>query len=398
MNASFRSTLILSIVAFFVMLGVAIISPVLPAYGLSFGVGFALVGLLMSGFGLARFFLDIPVGLVCDRVGIKRFMLIGLAVIVAGSLVAAFAIDYWMLLAGRILEGVGSAIYSTTSLTAVSRVAPREKRGAYMSLYVSMFLLGSVFGPVVGGFSAELFGINSPFIVYGLVAAVSFVLVLSWIKEQGAMCVAPPAITARQFGRLLKDYDIFSINAATFAVFVTRQGILGTIVPLFAINNLRLTVGELGVILTLSAVCNLSTMLIAGKLTDRYGRKPFMMISLILTGVFILMMPLATNIVGVALLLMALGFVIGLSGPIAAWVTDVSRPEDLPAALGLFRTMGDLGFVIAPIVLATLAGDQGSPVSILPFIVAGVWITLTSALLIRTRDPITKGEGPEPAD
>ena len=52
----------LSVVAFFVMMGVSIISPVLPAYALGFGVSLGLVGLLISAFAVARVLLDIPQG------------------------------------------------------------------------------------------------------------------------------------------------------------------------------------------------------------------------------------------------------------------------------------------------------------------------------------------------
>ena len=124
----------------------------LPSYALSFGVSLALVGLLISAFAVARVLLDIPAGMFwvplrdeaihAHRAGHHRHLL---------DRSPAFAVNYPMLLTARILEGVGSAMYTTISITAVSKLAPRDARGAHLSFYLCMFLLGTAFGPAVGG-------------------------------------------------------------------------------------------------------------------------------------------------------------------------------------------------------------------------------------------------------
>lgn len=370
------------------MMGIAIISPVLPLYALSFGVSLALVGLLISAFAVARVLLDIPAGILGAKFGMKRFMLFGLAIIAISSIVAGLAVDYPMLFTARVFEGVGSAMYTTTSITSVSRLAPKDSRGVYLSFYLSMFLTGSVFGPAIGGFVASSFGLAAPFLVYGGCGAVSFAMVLFWIHDTPPTQEVAEKITFRQLGRLLRRYDILTINLATFAVFVWRQGIQNTIVPIFAYNNLGMSEIELGILLTLSAGCNLATMLVAGRLTDLYGRKPFLMASLLLTALLTMALPLVGDVISLAIVLMAMGFAIGLTGPIAAWITDVTEPHNLGGAMGLFRTMGDLGFVIAPVALAGLAGPATGEVSALPFIVAGVVIIIMTIPLLGTKDPI----------
>jgi predicted MFS family arabinose efflux permease len=212
------------VVAFFVMMGVSIIAPVLPAYGLSFGVSTALVGLLISAFAVARVLLDLPAGLFSARYGMRRLMLLGLATIAISSLLAGFAVSYPMLLVARIFEGVGSALYTTTSTIAVSKLAPPASRGAHLSFYLSMFLLGTSFGPAVGGFVSVHFGLSAPFLVYGICAAASFFLVLVMIREVRAEPESAGRISLRQLGRLLTRFDLLAINLATFAIFINRQG------------------------------------------------------------------------------------------------------------------------------------------------------------------------------
>ena len=385
MRAPPRSILVLSAVSFFSMMGMSIVSPVLPDYALSFGVPFALAGLLVSGFGVARLFVDLPAGMMSDRFGARRFMLIGLAIIAVSSLIAGFAGNYAVLLAARVLEGAGSAIYTTTALTLVTRLSPRETRGVNLSLYMSMFLIGTMIGPVVGGFAAEHFGLGAPFIVYGMFASFSLVLVWKTIGRGETVDTSEPIRLRRLFG-LLRSYDILTINLANICIFVARQGILNTMVPLYARLNLGLALSELGVILSIAALANLVTMLLSGSMSDRYGRRPFFLAGLGSTAVFIALIPLASDPIMLTGAVIGLSLSLGLAGPMAAWLTDVVDSKDLGGAMGLFRTMGDLGFVVAPVALATLAGSEGS-VSLMPFFLAAAVIALLTLPLLRTSDP-----------
>jgi MFS family permease len=375
-------------VAFFVMMGVSIISPVLPAYALSFGVSLALVGLLVSAFAISRMVLNIPAGILGTRFGMRRLMLVGLAIIAISSLMAAFAVNYPMLLTARILEGAGSALYTTTSIITVSQLAPRGARGAHLSLYLSMFLLGTSIGPAVGGLTSELFGLSAPFLVYGLCGGISFFMVLLGVRDVHPTSGRAERITGPQLKRLLTRFDLMAIYLATIAIFVMRQGVLNTIVPLYAQYNLGVDGGLLGLMLTASAVCNLGSMLVSGPLTDRYGRKPFMVAALVLIAIMTFVLPLTRDPIALTVVLMATGFSIGLSGPVAAWLTDITEPSDLGGAMGLFRTMGDLGFVIAPILLASLAGEPGETIGLAPFLVAGLAIVLLTLPLLWTPDPV----------
>ena len=132
-SKSYGAVAALSIAAFMVMTGVSIISPILPAYAASFGIPYALIGIIISSFAIARTFLDIPAGVVAYRLGMKKFMAIGLLLIAASSFVAGYAPTYETLLVARILEGAGSAIYTTVSMTLVAVVSPPERRGATLS-------------------------------------------------------------------------------------------------------------------------------------------------------------------------------------------------------------------------------------------------------------------------
>lgn len=168
MNPRIRCTLVLSSAAFASLLGSSLISPILSFYAFSFDVSVALVGLLVSSFGLASILIDMPSGILLRRFGAKRLLVSGLLLIFVSAMICAFAINYTMLLFGRLISGVGYAIYIVTSFTCIGIVAPETQRGRYMSFYLGMLLLGSISGPAIGGFLGENCGVRMPsyFMVY----------------------------------------------------------------------------------------------------------------------------------------------------------------------------------------------------------------------------------------
>lgn len=394
-----KDTLILSIIGYIVSLGQALISPVLPLYALSFGVTVATVGLLIASTSVARVFLDIPAGLISDRIGVKRFMVIGLLIVAVSALISATAVGYWMLLLGLVLQGVGSAIYLTVSYIAISRVVPRQKRGSHMSLYISLQFLGSSSGPILGGVIAQLFGLNIPFFFYAAFVLLSIPVLLVEVRKAdvGSTDVIQRKIEPKQIGSVLRNYSLMAINVSLLAISLLRNGLVLTIVPLFAYHELKLTPSLLGTILTLSAVANFLPLLPAGTLSDKVGRKVFMVASLLLSAGIIVLLPFAADIYSFTALMMVLGFALGLTGSIGAWVTDVAPSTHLGTAMGVFRTVGDLGSLIGPILLTSLIAPSQA-IGALPFFATAVVLIGATAIVLRARDPARERASEKAAD
>ena len=130
------AVIVLSVVVFLVLMGLTLITPALPFYAQEFGATATMVGLLISGFALARVVVNIPAGIWGDRTGHRRVMSYGLLIIGVSSFLAGFAFNYWALLAVRVAEGAGSALYVTSSMALLVRLAPKTRRGEYMSYIV----------------------------------------------------------------------------------------------------------------------------------------------------------------------------------------------------------------------------------------------------------------------
>lgn len=391
MEPKIRAIAVLSAVVFLVMLGLSIISPVLPFYAQELGASTFMVGLLVGALAGARLVVNLPAGAAGDRFGNWRMMQIGLLLITTTSFLAVVAFNYWMLLTVRIIEGVGSAFYVTSSLAALGRAAPPEKRGRYMGYYVSFLLLGQVLGPTVGGAVATVWGLRAPFAFYGIAALTGmFLLVFAKLPESKAEA-ATDGIDWVAVKGLIRNRSFMKVNFGTMSAFFVRSGILTTICPLFFFAKFGWNEATIGLLISVAAFSSLATMLPSGIWADRRGRKLPFTLSFVFTALVTPLFLWPSDFLGAVLVYALWGLAIGLQGPVAAWSTDFAKQETMGTAMGLYRTMGDLGFLLGPTILTAIVGfgtfGQNYDVS---FFFAMALMLVAAVIIVTADDPVSR--------
>jgi len=396
------SVLNLSLVTFLVLLGLSMVAPILPTYAESFQVSYTLVGFVISSFAVMRMVLDMPAGLLSRRYDKKRIMILGLLLISVSSVLAGFAPNYITLVIARMVEGAGSALYVTTATVFLAQISGEEKRGQWMSLYMGLLLLGSIFGPTFGGVLAALYDIRTPFFAYAIITGLGVfpTLVLPKLANSGN---EDSSLNLREIIRdmrqVLSNQSFLLVTFAVFTMFFLRTGVRSTLVPLFSANNLGLDSDAIGFILTIGGITTALTIVPMGKISDRIGRKKPLALCLILTAGVTLLIPLSTDLLTMSIALAIYGAVIGLSGPGAAYVTDVSPQDKLEISMGLYRMISDFGFVVGPLLLGFLADVTATPVEgathsgligMIPFMVASIILVVAFFVLLKADDPVLK--------
>jgi len=390
-----RTVAVLSGTVFLVMIGISIISPALPQYGLALGATPFLAGVLVGALPTARVLLDLPSGALGDRFGNRRMMIMGLSIIAVTSAIAVHAFHFAVLLSVRFAEGVGSAFYVTSSLAALAKRVPTERRGRYMGLYVNALLIGQLVGPVVGGFVTLAWGLRAPFAAYALLACVGMVLITFGLEPE-VESGAPGRVDRVAVKQLLRDRSYLIVTSGTMAAFFVRAGLVSTVIPLFIVFNwdrqAALAVRDTGVLIATNALAQLVTLYPSGLLADRIGRKIPFVLSLVGVGLVAPFLFLAKDLWSAIPVMFLFGAVIGLHGPLVAWTTDLTPKEIMGTSMGLYRTIGDLGFLLGPVILGfvldiTLTGGK---VTIVPFLVAAVWAIVAGLTMLLARDPIAE--------
>jgi MFS family permease len=381
----------LSLVSGLVILGLSIISPVLPQYALAFSIPVALVGWAISAFALARVVMDVPAGFLADRFGRKRNMVLGLILIILSSIAAGTANNYVWLISARVVEGIGSALYITSATTWVAQVTAGESRGRYMSLYSGLILAGTSFGPTIGGYSAVHFGLRAPFFAYAMFALIGLVATLALKETTDPSQATQSKMRIKDIPSVLLNGPFLLVNCSVLALFFLRAGARSTLVPLYASLNLGLSEDKIGIVLTVSAIVTSLCTFPSGWLSDKVGRKKPMMACLFLSGIAVSLIPLQESLASLMGIMIFYGLATGLEGSIAAWPADVAPKDKLGTSIGVYRVMGDIGMVLGPITVTYVADYTGHlTITFLPFLIPALLCFVVGVLMVWAKDPAAK--------
>jgi len=365
-----QTLLILCATTVVVMMGQGIISPVLPLYAQSFGVGTAMIGLTIAVFGAARLVVNLPAGFLSERYGRRLLLFGGPAVTALGSLLSGLAPDFWWLLGFRFVSGAGSAMYMTGAMILLTDITSDENRGRLMSIYQGSLLAGVSAGPAVGGFVAEGFGLSAPFFLVaglaGLAMLWSFGRMPETVHVRRGASETPARAGQRANGEaqsarrgvlsLLARPDFLLVCLLSMSIFLTRTGGRLTLLPLVGENRLGMSPGGLGLVFTLMTVLNLVTLAPARTMIDRLGRKAVIVPSALVTGAALVLFALSGQVWMFVLAAVIHGLGTGIVGPApAAYAADIAPDGMRGVTMGLYRTFGDAGFVIGPVLLGSLA-------------------------------------------
>ena len=128
----------------------------------------------------------VPFGKVADIYGRKKIFTLGLGLYTSSSLLAIFSFSMPLLLAMRVFQGIGSAMFVTTGMAIITSIIPPARRGKAIGIYVSAVYIGLSVGPFAGGFLTRYLGWRSLFAVVVPFGAASIFATLKYLKGEWA--------------------------------------------------------------------------------------------------------------------------------------------------------------------------------------------------------------------
>lgn len=380
-----REIWVLIAAAFVIALGFGLITPVLPQFAQSFGVGATASSVVVSAFAFFRLVFAPGGGRLVARLGERPVYLTGLVIVAISTGATAFAQTYWQLLVFRGLGGIGSTMFTVSAVALIVRLAPPSIRARVSSAYASAFLLGGIGGPVVGGLLGNL-GLRVPFIVYAVTLLIAAAIVASFLSgaslrpAEGAPIL--PVMTARDGWRdSAYRASIFSGFANGWGNFGVRNAIL----PLFAAVVIGKEPWVAGMVIAVFAAGNAVGLTVAGRLADRFGRRPFILGGLLVSGLATAVTGFANDMPTLIVVSVIAGLGAGTLNPAqqASLADVVGRDRNGGRALATFQMSQDSGAIVGPIVAGLLI-DNGSYT--LAFGVTGVITLLAVIPWLRARE------------
>ncbi len=158
----------------------------LPAIGAEFSMDAVLLGWIATSYLLSAAVFMVPFGKLADIYGMKKIFIMGLAIFIASSLLSIFAPTSSILIASRILQGVGSAMIFGTGTAILVNVFPMKERGKVLGINASSVYLGLTLGPFIGGLLTQYFGWRSLFLVNVIMGLVPLALAIWKLKGEWA--------------------------------------------------------------------------------------------------------------------------------------------------------------------------------------------------------------------
>lgn len=339
--------------------------------------GLSLVQWTVIGYALAQAAVIPLAGWLSDRFGAKRIFLISVGLFTIGSLLCALAANVEMLITFRILQGLGGGVVIPIAMAFIYRLAPPSKVGVVMGMMGIPILLAPALGPVIAGAFVEyaswqwIFLVNLPIGVIGILLGIR---TLPNIQRQAVaaldllgMILGPLAFAALVFGvskggidevtgeskwgnadtligiivgavalvlfiivELRKKDPIIELRvfrAGSFSrgiivQWVSQIAMFGTmfLVPLYLQGAMGYSPLKTGLIMLPQAIASGVFMPIGGKLSDKIGARPLVLVGMALTaasalllsnisaddGIIMVVIPLAMLGAGMGLFMMPL--------------------------------------------------------------------------------------------
>ncbi|MBB1029422.1 MFS transporter [Dietzia sp. SLG310A2-38A2] len=348
--------------AFAVAVGYGLVAPVLPQYAMSFDVSVAAASVVVSVFAFFRLVFAPAGGVLVDRLGERWVYMGGLLIVAISTLATGFAQSYWQLLVFRGLGGLGSTMFTISAMALLTRLSPPGARGRIMGFYATAFLIGNIGGPVLGGLLAG-FGMRVPFFVYSVSLLVATAVVAVFLR--GGRRQSPDDGTPEQeplpVRDALRDARYVAALVSSFANGWSSFGVRVAIVPLFAAANFDAGPGIAGTALASFAVGTAAVISLAGRLSDRYGRRPLVISGLVVSGISTIILGWCDTVP----LLIAASVVAGIGAGVlnpaqhAAVADVIGADRSGGKVLASFQMASDSGAILGPVLVGVVVQLSG---------------------------------------
>ncbi|QWF77654.1 MFS transporter [Amycolatopsis sp. CA-230715] len=393
----------------------------LPSVGAEFGASEAELAWIVTGF-LLVFSIGIPFyGRVSDRMSLRRLFAFALVTFAAGNLVCALAPNLLVLVAGRVVTGVGAAALPVLSIIAITRLLPESARAMGIGVVSAATGVGAAAGPALGGgigqflgwralfwlvlavaavllpvawrvlpgespegahrfdlLGGVFLGLGAGLVLFGvtqaqvagfaapsswgsLLAAVAAIALFGWRTARAALPFVPPALFANRVYRA-------AVVVALLAMIVNLGGLV--LVPLLVVDVNGLAPGEGALVMIPAGVAVAVLSPVIGRLADRAGTRSLVLGGLAVMGSSALVLSTFTGgtsvlPAGAGMLGLAVGFIFVIT-PLISAAAGALPPEQAGVGLGILQGAQFLGAGTGPalfgvLVTARLHSDAVNP-------------------------------------
>ncbi len=347
-------------------LGVAdnqVISPLLPAIRAQVKRSSSDMGLLFTGYSVCAGLSVLLWGPLSDVFGRKRGLTVGLLIFSLGSSVSFFAEGFQMLLAGRIVTGMGASMLSLNTISYAADYFPYSHRGWAMGSIVSSYFAALILGVPLGSWIGDKLGWNA---VFGTTCGMGLALLITTQLLLPLQGRSRPKSTEALYVQQVRTYASFLRRGKTLgaliSAFFASAGTMGFLafIGVWLHDAFGIPGKQIGLVFLASGSAALLASPLAGSLSDRIGKRVQFILSNVALALLLVVLP------GLhwGPWLFAVFGAISLSaafrqGPMEALLTEVVPPPSRGSFIALKNSFSQLGIGLAALASGLLFERSG---------------------------------------
>jgi len=358
--------LYLALIGFFAIFSTTISkNPVLPLFTQALGAGDSILGLIAAVSPLAGILFSFPVGVMSDRLGRRRLLVIAGIVFLTAPLCYLIITDPLALIPIRFFHGTATAILGPVVSAIIAERFPATK-GEMLGSYSSATLVGRTLAPLAGGiiisvfmFLPGLFPYRMVYVVAALAAVPVLYLILRYREDQqGTTGIPGFSVFRESLVTFIANRRLRATALADMATYFAF-GAFETFLPVYLVS-LHFGAWQIGVIFAIQVLIIAATKPFFGRIADRVDKRYQILAGILITGTSVAIIPFTADFLMVLAVSAAFGLGMSLSTvATSAFVADVAKREQIGASMGALSSIMDIGHAAGPLVtgiIITVAG------------------------------------------
>ncbi len=320
------------------------------------------IGLIAAASTVTGIFVNITAGTLSDIYGRRKLLITSGLIFASAPFLYLVITEVWQLILLRIYHGFATAIFMPVSLAFIADIFASE-RGEKMGLFSSSTMIGRLLAPIAAGFLVSiqfLAPFQLAYLICGLVGLVAM-LISFRIKPQEK--VEQTTETNRVsiiegLRAVIGNPSILTASSAEAATYFSI-GAVETFMPKYS-DDIGIERWITGIIIGLQILTIAIFRPTFGRLSDSYGRKPFIIAGLAVSGVSLIFLPLTADFYKLLLVMIIHGIGISLTtSSTSPLISELSSQTTLGSGMGALETIKDVGHATGPLVAGFLIGTSG---------------------------------------
>jgi FSR family fosmidomycin resistance protein-like MFS transporter len=323
-----------------------VLPAILPLLIVNNGYSYLAAGLLVTAYNITSSFTQPLVGWLSDAKGFSVNISISLLVSAVFIALMGIAQNYYLIMLLAIIAALGHACFHPTALSLVNRLCIRENRGRITSYFVVGGNFGYAIGPVLTGLL--VFWLGLPGLLFLIFPALFMVLALRYLLPGGiaGACQSHTGPEPKKGEAQPKKPFVILMIVSVLRAWAVFAAI--TFLPMFLVTR-GYDLMTAGIIMTLMLLAGVAGQVVGGQISDRIGRKEFMIIGLAGAIPFFYLFFASTGMVSIIAILL-FGFFLWSTFAVAVAMSHELLPQNVGLAsgmmLGLAIGFGGLGVAV----------------------------------------------------